>query len=84
MRESGPGEFDTLTWSDLRTHKLLDTAISGAGAGGILNSLRGGYTHPIFPIRPSILTLIARSRVTRNCAWNHNWCPGLRFLADGV
>ena len=31
-------ERETLTWSDIRTSYLLDSAISGAIAGGILNT----------------------------------------------
>jgi len=33
---------DVLSWSDFRSHKLLDSSLSGAAAGGLLNGWRSG------------------------------------------
>jgi len=40
--ELGPTAQPSLSWSDLRTHNLLDTGISGALTGGLLNSFKRG------------------------------------------
>ncbi|KAG1756441.1 uncharacterized protein EDB91DRAFT_1041305, partial [Suillus paluster] len=41
-KEGAPADVSRLTWGDLRSRKVLDSSISGALAGGVLNTWKRG------------------------------------------
>ncbi|EDR03193.1 uncharacterized protein LACBIDRAFT_295264 [Laccaria bicolor S238N-H82] len=65
-----------LTWSEIRTNKLLDTAVSGAAAGGLLRVWRSGLRS----ILPGAISAAALCTILQ-LAYNEAAVARLRYVS---
>jgi hypothetical protein len=74
-----------LSWSELRTYNLLDTGISGALTGGLLNTWKSTYTTQSHPIHTASNPQIYSSRRTPGPSpWLVHRCLCLHVAAMDV
>ncbi|KIK08812.1 hypothetical protein K443DRAFT_672331 [Laccaria amethystina LaAM-08-1] len=69
-------DSEQLTWSEIRTNKLLDTAVSGAAAGGLLRAWRSGLRS----VLPGAISAAALCTILQ-LAYNEAAVTRLRYVS---
>lgn len=77
--EGAPTDVSRLTWGDIRSRKVLDSSISGALAGGILNT----WKRESLSCASQQFSFHYRWKIG-NCSWTSDGRGDVRALPMGI